>query len=77
MNENMIQGRRCIIRDAQDPTLKTLIVIDINYNVGYNFASRKAIEGEVTIEKWIDKRPNYFYETERGFTLVDYLSKEK
>lgn len=78
MNENIIQGRRCIIRDAQDPTKKTLIVIDTNYNVGYNFASGKSIEGEVLIEKYIDKNKNYFTQEESGrFTLLDYIHTAK
>ena len=78
MNENIIQGKRCIIRDAQNPTLRTLIVIDTNYSVGYNFASGESIEGEVLIEKYIDKNPNYFTQEESSkFTLLDYVHEKK
>jgi hypothetical protein len=73
----IIQAKRMLIRHPENENRELLALLDVNYNTGYNFASMEPIEGEVTILRWIDKRPNYFCETERGFTLVDYLSKEK
>lgn len=73
----MIQGKRMVIVHPENGNRKLLALLDVNYNTGYNWSSMKPIEGEVTVIRWIDKNPNYFTESDRGFTLVDYLSYDK